>query len=228
MRSTALRTRLERGERIPTAQDRPIGSTELYIGLLSALYSRGDWPFLAESLQQAAKKNDGSGLEALSDIYAGRRSNGTYSNFQEALGIIVCDDRPEPLVSFDDFVAMYDEFSRDYPVLGPVLGSGPVGCDPRLRPPRVDERVGDVRVDHVPPLLLIGTTADPATPYAGAQDMQQRIVGSTLLTVDDTQHGGYATGNHCVDKIVGTYLTPRRAAGSAQPLGRAAAAACSR
>jgi pimeloyl-ACP methyl ester carboxylesterase len=202
----ALRTRLEGGGRIPTAQDRTIGSAEFYIALLSALYSPGDWAFLADSLQQAAKKGDGSGLEALSDVYAGRRVDGTYSNFQEALGIIVCDDRPEPLVSFDDFTAMYDEFSRDYPFLGPVLGSGPVGCDPRLPSPRRDEQLGDVRVDHAPPLLLIGTTADPATPYAGAQDLQQRIAGSTLLTVDDTRHGGYATGNDCVDRIVDTYL----------------------
>lgn len=202
----ALRTRLEGGERIPTAPDRSIGSTELYVALLSALYSRANWAFLADSLHRAAQKADGTGLEALSDVYAGRRIDGTYSNFQEALGIIVCDDRPEPLVSFDVFRAMYDEFSRDYPFLGPVLGSGPVGCDPRLPSPRLDDRLGDVRVDRAPPLLLIGTTADPATPYAGAQDLQQRISGSALLTVDDTRHGGYATGNDCVDKIVDRYL----------------------
>jgi pimeloyl-ACP methyl ester carboxylesterase len=202
----ALRKRLEGDDRIPTAQGRTIGSAELYIALLSALYSRDDWAFLADSLQRGARKDDGRGLEVLSDIYAGRRVDGTYSNFQEALGIIVCDDHPEPLVSFDAFVSMYDEFSKDYPVLGPVLGSGPVGCDPRLPAPRPDEQLGDVRVDHAPPLLLIGTTADPATPYAGAQDMQQRIADSALLTVEDTRHGGYATGNDCVDKIVDTYL----------------------
>ena len=109
-------------------------------------------------------------------------------------------------MSFDDFVAMYDEFSRDYPVLGPVLGSGTGRLRSASSPTTRRRALGDVRVDHVPPLLLIGTTADPATPYAGAQDLQQRIVGSTLLTVDDTQHGGYATGNVCVDKIVDTYL----------------------
>jgi pimeloyl-ACP methyl ester carboxylesterase len=70
--------------------------------------------------------------------------------------------------------------------------------------------VGDVRTAAAPPSLVIGTTRDPATPYRGARDLHRRLGGSRLLTVDDTRHGSYATGNSCVDRIVDRYLISRR------------------
>ncbi|HEY8215490.1 MAG TPA: alpha/beta hydrolase [Acidimicrobiia bacterium] len=205
-----LRVRLESGARIDTADGRTVGSTELYVALLAALYSPDVWPFLAESLQQATADGDATGLEVLSDSYAGRRGDGTYSNYQEVLGVIVCDDQPEPLVSFESFRASYASFARDYPFFGPLLAGSPLGCDPRLPPPRADEVVGDVRTNRAPPILVIGTTRDPATPYRGAVDLRRRLGGSRLLTVDDTRHGTYATGNLCVDRIVDRYLVTRR------------------
>lgn len=209
-----LRARFEQGVRIDGDADRTVGVAEFYTALVAALYSRDEWSFLAEALQAAAEDQDGSTLLLLSDLYAGRREDGTYSNFQQVLGIIVCDDDDEPLVAFDEFRAAYEALSAQYPFFGPLFGSGPAGCDPRLPRPRPDELTGDVRVDGTPPVLVIGTTRDPATPYAGAQDLQQRIAGARLLTVDNTGHGSYATGNRCVDRIVDSYLVsgeaPRR------------------
>jgi pimeloyl-ACP methyl ester carboxylesterase len=201
----AMRAKLEAGTRLSTADGRSVGSAELYVALLAALYSPSDWSFLADALQRA-RRGDGTGLEVLSDAYAGRRLDGTYSNFQQVLGVIVCDDKPEPLVSYDQFLAAYDELSREDPVLGPVLGAGPAGCDQRLPLPHPDETLGDVRVTGAPPVLVVGTTNDPATPFPGALDLQQRIAAAALLTVDDTRHGSYAQGNPCVDRVVGHYL----------------------
>jgi pimeloyl-ACP methyl ester carboxylesterase len=76
---------------------------------------------------------------------------------------------------------------------------------------RPDEILGDVRVADTPPIVIIGTTRDPATPYAGAEDLHARIAGSRLVTVNDTSHGSYATGNACVDRLVDRYLLARRA-----------------
>ena len=191
--------------------ERTVGVSEFYTALVAALYSRQDWPFLAEGLQSAAKHDDGSTLLLLNDFYAGRQDDGTYSNFQQVLGVIVCDDDAEPLVSFDDFRATYDQLSAEFPFFGPLFGSGPAGCDPRLPQPHADEQVGDVRVADAPPVLVIGNTRDPATPYVGAKDLHDRIDGSRLLTVDNTGHGSYATGNRCVDRIVNRYLVSGKA-----------------
>jgi pimeloyl-ACP methyl ester carboxylesterase len=202
-----LRARFEQGVRIDGGDgERTVGASEFYVALVAALYSREDWPFLADALQAAAKDDDGSTLLLFSDLYAGRRDDGTYSNFKQVLGLIVCADDDEPLVSFDEFRATYDALSAQYPFFGPLFGSGPAGCDARLPQPHDDELVGDVRVTDSPPVLVVGTTRDPATPYAGAQDLQERLEGSRLLTVDNTGHGSYATGNRCVDRIVDRYL----------------------
>jgi pimeloyl-ACP methyl ester carboxylesterase len=207
-----LRARFEQGVRIDGGDgERTVGVSEFYTALVAALYSREDWPFLAEGLQSAARHDDGTTLLLLNDFYAGRQDDGTYSNFQQVLGVIVCDDDAEPLVSFDDFRATYDQLSAEFPFFGPLFGSGPAGCDPRLPQPHADEQVGDVRVADAPPVLVIGNTRDPATPYVGAKDLHDRIEGSRLLTVDNTGHGSYATGNRCVDRIVNRYLVSGKA-----------------
>lgn len=207
-----LRARFEQGVRVDGGDgERTVGASEFYVGLVTALYSRDDWSILADGLQAAAKQDDGATLLLLSDLYAGRRDDGTYSNFQQVLGIIVCNDDAEPLVTFDEFRATYEELSATYPFFGPLFGSGPAGCDPRLPKPRADELVGDLRVSAAPPILVVGTTRDPATPYVGAQDLRDRLAGSRLLTVDNTGHGSYATGNHCVDRIVDRYLISGKA-----------------
>ena len=63
-----------------------------------------------------------------------------------------------------------------------------------------------MRVAQAPPILVVGTTRDPATPYAGALDLSGRIARSRLLTFDSTEHGSYAKGIPCIDRTVDTYL----------------------
>ena len=81
----------------------------------------------------------------------------------------------------------------------------PLGCDPRLPRPPVTEQLGDVRADAAAPILVVGTTRDPATPFAGAQDLVTRLTGSRLLTFDSTEHTAY-TKNRCIDRAVDAYL----------------------
>ncbi len=200
-----LRARFEQGVRIDAGEGRTVGASEFYVGLVAALYSRAEWPILAAGLQDATI-GDGSTLLLLNDLYAGRRDDGTYSNLQQVIGMVVCADEPEPLVSFDEYRATFEQLTADHPFFGPLFAGGPSGCDPRLPRPRADEQVGDVRVAGTAPVLVVGATRDPATPYVGAKDLRTRIEGARLLTVDDTSHGSYASGNRCVDRIVDRYL----------------------
>jgi pimeloyl-ACP methyl ester carboxylesterase len=203
-----LRFRFEAGLVLEGADGRTAGISELYTTLLAALYQRGYWPTLADALA-AARDGDGSYLREITDLYTGRRPDGTYNNFQEAIGIIACDDRFDDRVSFAQYQQTLEQYRRDFPFFGPVLGAFPVGCDPRLPEPPPAEQLGDVRSKKAPPILVIGTTEDPATPYKGAQDMRRRLRGSRLLTFESTEHASYGRGVACIDDAVNAYLIDR-------------------
>ncbi|WNV90103.1 alpha/beta hydrolase [Umezawaea sp. Da 62-37] len=59
----------------------------------------------------------------------------------------------------------------------------------------------------VPPILMVQSVRDPATPLEGAQRAHQGFAGSRLLTVtDEGDHGIYAFGNACVDDVVESFI----------------------
>ena len=69
------------------------------------------------------------------------------------------------------------------------------------------DKLGNVRVTNTPPVLVVGTTGDPATPYGGAAVVVGRIAGAGLLTFESTEHTGYGSGrSSCVDGAVDAYL----------------------
>jgi pimeloyl-ACP methyl ester carboxylesterase len=184
---------------------RRLGVGEFYTAVISALYDRKyGWPDLAAGLEEA-EANDGTTLQILADSYNGRQDNGHYDNISQVIGVILCDDRPDPVPSFDDFVAEHARLVAAYPLLGNLVGSTPTGCDPRLPPPPASETLGNVEVAGTAPVLIVATTSDPATPYAGALDLEQRIAGSTLLTFVSTEHTAY-TKSKCIDTAVDAYL----------------------
>jgi pimeloyl-ACP methyl ester carboxylesterase len=202
----ALQQRFEAGLTVPVPDGRRAGATLFYLALAGGLYDRANgWPLLAHALDDA-EHDSGGGLAELADPLTGRQPNGQYNNLQEALSTIRCDDRHDPLASFDDYRATYTQYSQQFPIFGAFLASSPLGCDPRLPAPPASEQIGNLGVTAAPPILIVGTTGDPATPYAGALDLQQRIRGSRLLTLVSTEHAGYGKGIPCVDTNVDRYL----------------------
>ena len=137
-----LQRRFEAGLTLPTTSasgrrsSRRAGVAAFYIGVFSALYDKQyGWPTLAQGLHEATK-GDGTVLLLLADSYNGRHDDGSYDNSNEAIGIVLCDDRFDAVPTFDEFVAQYDQMVATYPLLGGFVGSTLLGCDPRLPPPR--------------------------------------------------------------------------------------------
>ncbi len=56
------------------------------------------------------------------------------------------------------------------------------------------------------PPLLVATTHDPATPYAGAEAMHAALPGAALLTYDSDGHTVVGRGDRCIDGAVAAYL----------------------
>lgn len=185
-----------------------LNGSMLQIAVMSLLYDQArGWPLLADALRSAAQDGWGGPLLAYADGYLGRDPDGRYTNaIVEASSVIDCVDRPAAKRQPTDAQILAD-IARFRQQLPPWGGSwaAPV-CVGMPRPAKGD-RLGDLTVNGAPPILVIGTTGDPATPYAGAESVVRKIAGSTLLTYDATEHTGYGSGrSSCVDEAVDRYL----------------------
>lgn len=180
----------------------------LQTGVLALLYDQArGWPLLADALRSAAQDNWGGPLLAYADAYLGRDPDGTYSSsIVEANSVINCVDRPaaKQQPTNAQILADITLFQQQLPPWGG--GWAAPTCVGMPKPAKGD-KLGDLAVKGAPPVLVIGTTGDPATPYAGAQATVKKVAGSTLLTYDATEHTAYGSGrSSCIDDAVDRYL----------------------
>jgi hypothetical protein len=77
-------------------------------------------------------------------------------------------------------------------------------------PAKPDGTVGPIHAAGAPPILVIGTTDDPATPYESAQALSRELASARLLTYVGEGHTAYRRGNACIDAAVDAYLVSRR------------------
>ena len=69
---------------------------------------------------------------------------------------------------------------------------------------------GRLTAPGAPPILVIGTTRDPATPLAQARALAGALERGRLLVAEGEQHTSFNNGNECVDGIVTRYLVDRK------------------
>ena len=173
------------------------GPGQLYDALLNSLYSESDWPQLGATL---AADTAGNGAPAVAQ--SNHYNNGGGSNADDAANAIDCLDHP---VSHDlaTYRALAFSLSASAPVFGPLLSWGEAGCAVWPVPPT--RKVGPVAAPGAPPILVVGTTNDPATPYAWAVSVARELDHGVLLTHDGDDHVAYFY-SACVRADVQTYL----------------------
>jgi pimeloyl-ACP methyl ester carboxylesterase len=162
------------------------------------LYADGRWPLLAKAFT-AAERGDGSGLLALYDSYTRRDAPGEAHLF-DAFTVITCLDS-HGAVDPADVQAAIDRATAAAPRLGRYLSSPSIVCS--LIKPLHPQVV--VTGKGAGPILVVGTTGDPATPYDDTVKMAKALEGGVLLTVKANQHTGY-NANPCASSAVDTAL----------------------
>ncbi|MEO3823408.1 alpha/beta hydrolase [Actinomadura sp. B10D3] len=198
---------------LPTSSGRRLTQSLGTTAVAAGLYSRKAWPYLAQGLADAVKRRDGSLLLLLADLQNGRRANGAYSNFSAANTAITCADGADRYTA-DDVRELLPTFRAVSPIFGPSMAWGLTQCTGW--PVEGDDDAREVSAPSAGPILVVGTTGDPATPYAWAPELTRRLGGgATLLTLRGEGHGAYATGDRCVRRAVNAYLLR----GSAPPAG---------
>jgi len=189
-------------------EKRTLGPGEANIGIATALYAgrgRNGWETLGPALRDAAQ-GDGSALLALSDVYTGRKTGGHYDNETDAFYAIGCLDAPSPPT-----VAAVTRIAVRAERAAPVFGASNVwlGLPCTFWPAKPDGNVGPIHAPGAPPILVIGTTGDPATPYESALALSRELESGRLLTYVGEGHTAYGRGDACIDDKVDAYLISR-------------------
>lgn len=185
---------------IPSEPDRADVTRAMALtGVAQAMYSESFWPELEQALADG-QSGDGSGLLALYDSYYQRQPDGTYDNSLEAFQTISCMDEAERLTVEQD-----DATAADYTAIAPRFAPGTTGtyfCT--FYPEATDPRVA-VTGAGAGPILVVGTTGDPATPLSSTENMAKALEQGVLLVVVADQHTGYGV-NQCSYDTIDGYL----------------------
>ncbi|MET7450882.1 alpha/beta hydrolase [Streptomyces sp. NPDC005574] len=190
---------------LPTASGRKLTQTLAVTGIVLPLYSKSGWPTLTSALA-SAREGDGSELLTLADEYNERDSSGHYGTTTHAQRVISClDDRQRPTLA--ETRKLLPAFERISPVFGSYMGWDTAGwCHDWPVAGQYD--TPEVKASGAAPILVVGNTGDPATPYEGARRMADEL-GSGVgveLTWKGEGHGAYGSGSDCVDSTVNAYL----------------------
>jgi pimeloyl-ACP methyl ester carboxylesterase len=182
---------------------RTVGPSEFLYGTAAALYSTSTWGNLAAALQ-AASQGDGTDLLNLSDAYLHRHPDGTYDNLLEAEIAINCLQAPAPSLAAVQAAAPAAETAA--PVFGLLTLDGTAQCAVWPLPPTAS--VGPIRAPASPPIVVVGSTGDPITPYSWARSLSSELGTAVLLTRVGNGHTAYGSSS-CIRQWVDRYLITR-------------------
>ena len=174
-----------------------------FYGIAVTLYDKATWHYLTDALNEAFA-GDGTTLLLLSDAYFTRNPDGTYGdNIGEVIYAVNCLDVTNRL-SQEEVEAALPRFEKISPVFGRSLGWGALGCtDWRIRATHPQVKISG---DGAPPIVVIGTTRDPATPYEWAKSLASQLSSGVLISRDGDGHTAYLSGNACIVKAVDAFL----------------------
>ena len=162
---------------------------------------------LTGSTRQLSEMKDGTGdtMLAMADLYMGRDAQGHYNNSTDARVAVNCMDKPH----ITDRAKVVEEDRRVREVApfmsyGEFTGLAPLDTCAFWPIPATGSQ-HEIKVNGLPPILVVSTTNDPATPYKAGVDLAEQL-GGTLVTFEGTQHTVVFQGTNCIDEIAARYL----------------------
>ncbi|WP_247045957.1 alpha/beta hydrolase [Arthrobacter rhizosphaerae] len=187
----------------PAKDGRMVTGATFVSGFIVTFYDDGNWPLLTKALDDALK-GDASTMQQLADFSADRGPDGTYSsNSGFAFTAINCLDYPM-VTDTEGMRAEEELLKQDSPTLGYFFAYGGTSCKDwpykNVRTPAPVEYSGSA------PIVVIGTTGDPATPVEWAEALRKQLGNASLVTWKGEGHTAYGRSNSCVEDAVDLYL----------------------
>lgn len=188
---------------VETGESRKLGESLATTGVIAAMYDETTWPELRSSLTRAMN-GDGGGLLALADSYYERDTEGKYANLMYANAAVNCLDLPPAFSGPDAVAAALPSFEKASPVFGEGFAWAILNC--AYWPVKAIGTPHRIEAKGAAPIVVVGTTRDPATPYKWARSLASQLSSGRLLTYEGDGHTAYGRGSDCVDTAINTYL----------------------
>jgi pimeloyl-ACP methyl ester carboxylesterase len=186
---------------VPGSGGRTLTAALAVGGVAAALYTPTRWSALTSALSSAMGGHPDA-LLTLSDKIDGRNSDGTYDNLIESNAAINCVDRAGLGPNIQAYAQAAAAGAKDGATFGEYIDWGNVACADWPVAPEMS--AGPVTAVGAPPILVIGTLRDPATPYRWAQALAKEL-GGPLLTYNGDGHTAFLR-SVCVNTVVKSYL----------------------
>jgi pimeloyl-ACP methyl ester carboxylesterase len=188
---------------LTTGESRKLTESLATTGVIQAMYTEVYWPRLRAALADAMD-GDGAGLLALADSYYEREADGSYGNIMFANPAVNCLDLPAAFSGPADVKDSVDSFREVSPVFGRTFAWASMNCtywpvEPTGEPHKITAR-------GAAPMVVVGTTRDPATPYVWAQGLAGQLQTADLLTYDGDGHTAFMQGSRCIDEAITRYF----------------------
>jgi pimeloyl-ACP methyl ester carboxylesterase len=190
---------------LPTESGRELTIWAAVTGLIMPLYSESYWPYLATAFDSALNNGEGDVFMLLADQYNDRGEDGTYStNVLAANYAISCLDSRSSTNVFS-MRRQNMALLQAAPTLGRYWQFGALRCE--SWPFKIKQQPVSYKSTGAPTILVVGTTGDPATPYAQAQALAGEILDDAfLLTYDGEGHTVYGQEVDCIDDVVDEFF----------------------
>jgi pimeloyl-ACP methyl ester carboxylesterase len=172
----------------------------VFTAVVSSLYTQQGWAELADAIDELAD-GDPRGVFTLADRYAERDSSGDYSNLFDANAAVNCADTDQK-ITVDQVRRLQGQWRKRYPLFGAPLAIGLLTC---AQWPGARDPYPTGPADGAPPIVVVGTTGDPATPYEHSPRLAEMLGVGVVLTWDGEGHTAYPE-TRCVTDAVNAYL----------------------
>ena len=172
----------------------------IFVAVISSLYTESGWTTLADAVA-SLKQGNPKGIFDLADQYAERQPDGSYSNLFDAnLAVNCADTKDAPSVA--EVRTLQSQWRTKYPLFGAPLAVGMLPCTfwPGARDPYPAGAA-----TGAPPIVVVGTTGDPATPYENTADLASMLGVGHVLTWEGEGHTAYPS-TQCIVNAVDNYL----------------------
>lgn len=191
-------------EPLETSSGRELTIWAAITGLIMPLYSESYWQYLSTSFSDAFN-GSGDGFLILADMYNDRNDDGTYAtNIIAANYAIGCLDSGG-VAEMSEVEEKNTQLIEVAPTLGRYWQFGGLRCAtwpyPEAAPP------SDYSAKGAPPIMVIGTTGDPATPYSEAKSLAEEVLAAGfLVTYNGEGHTVYGGEVECINEVVDNFF----------------------